>query len=64
MINFLVKVACLAHLHACPIPHGYQVEVQLKNKVECEHKARQYVAGIAGQLGLAAADFHITCEEK
>jgi hypothetical protein len=65
MNSFLVKVACLVHIHsACPIPNGYQVEVKLKNKTECEHEAKKYVTGIAGQLGLAAADFHIECLEK
>lgn len=60
MNQFLVKVACLAHLSACPIPNGYKATISIDSKDKCERAARTVIAS----YGYKSSDFAISCQEK
>jgi hypothetical protein len=59
-MNFLVTVLCAAHLHSCPIPGGYTKAIQADNKQHCEKLAKEVIS----TLGLATADFRVSCKAK
>jgi hypothetical protein len=60
MTTFLVTVACLAHLKACPIPHGIHRTVELQSKSECIAQTHAVIK----TLGFQPADFRVECREK
>ena len=64
MNSFIVSVVCAAHLHSCPIPNGYKLVHEAPNREVCVKTARDIVSQVARTMGLAAADFTISCREK
>lgn len=59
MKAFLVKVACVAHLQACPIPQGHQEVYKAHSKTECEHTVKTVIAA----FGYPSSKFTVSCEE-
>ena len=60
MHEFIVTIACLAHMKACPIPEGAVSTYPAKTVQECQNNATKVIAA----FGYKATDFRVKCSEK
>lgn len=59
-MNFLVKVACAAHLTSCPISSPVEKEFVAKDQADCYAKVENMIA----QFKYKSRDFKIQCRQK